>query len=134
MTRHTDWRRRLTAYLAEKSRQPFEEGRNDCALFAAGAVQAMTGRDPAGDWRGAYDSTLAGMRALKEAGYDDHVAFAAAHFEEKPAAFARPGDIAVVPGPDGPALGIVQGPGIYVLNPAGLAIVPLTAAHRAFGV
>lgn len=134
MTRLPDWQTRLTDYLAGAARRPFEEGAHDCALFAADAVRAMTGRDLAAEWRGSYASTRAGLKALARAGYRDHVALAGAHFTAKPVALANPGDLAVVPTPEGDALGVVQGECVYVLGPAGLLLASLTAATQAFEV
>lgn len=134
MTRLPSWRTRLGAYLADASRTPFVEGRHDCALFAAGAVQAMTGVDPAAPFRHRYRTTKGGLRVLRRAGYRDHLALAEAHFEEVPTAFARVGDLAAVPGADGPALGVVQGERIFVLRPEGLGSVSLLQATRAWRV
>lgn len=134
LTRLPDWKPRLTAWLARAARRPFAEGEHDCALFFAGAVEAMTGTDPAAVWRGRYPSTAAGLRMLRREGFADHVALAAARLPEVPAAYARTGDGAVVPTPDGPALGLVQGEMIYVLGPTGLRLVPRSLASHAFRV
>ena len=61
-----DWEARLSDWLAAQRGRPFEWGRNDCVLFAAGAVQAMTGRDPAADVRGTWSTRIGALRALKE--------------------------------------------------------------------
>jgi len=129
-----DWRGRLTAFLAAKARAPFVYGEHDCALFAAGAVEAMTGVDPAAEWRGRYTTWRGGLRVLRAAGHADHVAAVAALLTEVPPAFAAAGDLAVVVGEGGPALGVVQGELIYVLRPEGLALVPFETASRAFEI
>lgn len=134
MRRRRDWNERLGAYLAACGRRPFEPGRHDCALFAAGAVHAMTGEDPAADWRGAYGTISGGLRRLREAGVEDHVAAAAALFAEIPVRQARPGDLAVVRAEEGLALGVVQGPRVYVARASGLGLVPIDKAERAFRV
>lgn len=135
MTRQPDWRVRLASYLAAVAAKPFAPGEHDCALFAAGAVTAMTGVDLAADWRGAYASLPAGLRALRKAGFDDHIALVARQFKPIHPAFAQVGDIAVLEGDDGfAALGIVQGERIYVLRPDGIATLPLTDAKEAFRV
>lgn len=128
----TTRRARLTTYLADCARRPFAEGSHDCALFAAGAVQAMTGRDIAAEWRGRYISTRGGLRVLRRAGFADHIALAAHHFPvtHRP----RIGDLAAVPTEQGPALGVVQGLHIYLLAESGLALVPLSAATQFFEV
>lgn len=134
MIRYTDWRPRLIEYLGEASRLPFVEGEHDCALFLAKGVRAMTGQDYAAPYRGRYTTTKGGIRILRKAGFDDHIALAAHHLPERPVAMARAGDGAVVPTDEGPALGIVQGEGVYVLGPDGMGVVPLTTAIRAFEV
>ena len=104
-----DWRTRLEDYLTRVARRPFRPGRHDCALFVAGAVEAMTGEDPAAAWRGAYRSLAAGQDALHAAGFTDHVALVASACEEVPPALAAVGDIAVLPGDgNGAALGCYQ--------------------------
>ena len=52
-----DWPIRLEALLQARMAAPFEWGVRDCCLWAADAVQAITGHDPAADIRGTY-STL----------------------------------------------------------------------------
>lgn len=134
MMRSDKWAVVLSQYLGEVARTPFAYGRNDCALFAAGAVKAMTGVDPAAAWRGRYRTLRGGLRILRADGHDDHIAAAAALLPEVAVAMAQPGDLAVVPTPDGLALGVVQGRAIYVLRPDGLGLVDLLSATRAFRV
>jgi len=134
MRRLPDWNQRLAAYVAECGRRPFEPGAHDCALFAAGAVEAMTGEDPAAEFRGRYASLAEGLRALREAGIEDHVAAAAAALPEIAVRDARPGDLAAVRTPEGLALGVVQGPRVYVARAAGVGLAPIDMAERAFRV
>jgi len=88
MTRLPNWKKRLTAYLAEVVDRPFKPGQHDCALFVAGAVQAMTGDDLAKGWRG-YRSLTAGRRALAKRGYSDQVALAASMLPRSPRPWRR---------------------------------------------
>ena len=134
LARLPDWRTRLIAYLVQSSRQPLVYGQHDCALFWAGAVAAMTGHDLAAGWTGRYKTRAAGLQLLRTAGYDDQVAMAAALFAEVSPAFLQVGDLATVAGADGPACGVVQGEGIYVLTETGQALVPLSRAVRGFRV
>ena len=134
-TRRPDWRVRLSDYLALVAPAAFRPGQHDCAMFAAGAVEAMTGKDPAADLRGTYRSLAAGQAALVAAGYADQVAFVADLFPEIPAAMAAVGDLAVMDGEGaGMALGVVQGAAVYVLRPSGLALVNRLHIQRAFRV
>lgn len=134
MTRLPNWRGLLVAWVAGAATRPFAEGSHDCALFAAGAIAAMTGADPAAGYRGRYRSTRGGLRVLRRAGLADHLALADRHFARIAPAFARAGDLAAVAEAGGPCLGIVQGERIYVLRPEGLATVPLTTAVTAWRV
>jgi hypothetical protein len=52
MPRLPDWPARMRALIAERLHAPFRWGVNDCALFAADAVIAQCGIDPAEDLRG----------------------------------------------------------------------------------
>ena len=129
-----NWHARLAAYLAACRARPFAYGEHDCALFAAGAVQAMKGVDPALEWRGRYTTQRGGLRVLRRAGFRDHIEAVAAQFPEIPVSSALPGDLAAIGTEDGPALGVVQGAAIYVLGPGGLGLMPRSAATRAFRV
>ncbi|MCC0013865.1 MAG: hypothetical protein H6881_08305 [Rhodobiaceae bacterium] len=120
----------VIAAIEDAKRKPFKPGTHDCALFVAAVVKAKTGRDYARGWRSKYRSLKAGQALLQEAGFDDHIAIVAAHFEEIPPALARFGDIAVVED----ALGIVNGGTVFVLRPDGLGTVDLLSASRAFRV
>lgn len=132
--RRPDWYEALSRYLAETARTPFAHGEMDCALFAAGAVAAMTGVDPAQRWRGRYKTLKGGLGALRRAGFADHLALTAALLPEIPVALAQPGDLAVVETADGPALGVVALPTVLFRTPAGLGSVSFLEASRAFRV
>lgn len=136
MTRFPDWHPRLVAWLTEVARLPFAYGSHDCALFAAGAVAAMTGHDFAAPWRGRYTTLRGGLRVLRAAGFADHVSLAQSVLPPRAPAFAQPGDLAVIGDTPGDrALGVVQGPGVYVLSPSGaLALVPRMQAVAALEV
>ena len=121
----------LIAYAAEAGARPFRPGRHDCALFAAGWVKLATGQDFARGWRSTYRSLRRGQQLLEEAGFADHVDFAAAHLPEIPPAFAQIGDLAVL---DDKAFGITAGEMIYCLRPQGLGLVPRGQMRRAFAV
>lgn len=133
-TRRPDWRPRLTAYLTETAGQGFRYGSNDCALFAAGAVRAMTDCDPAAAWRGTYTTVEGGFKRLRKAGFQDHVDLAGSLFVEILPVFAQVGDLALVEGSDGNALSVFAGETIACLTPQGLGHLPRSAAVRAWSV
>jgi hypothetical protein len=135
LDRYTDWRARLTAYVAAGALPEFAYGRHDCALFAAGAVLAMTGQDFAAAYRGRYSTLRGGLRVLRQDGFADHVALAAAHLPACHPSQAMPGDLAVFDSAAGRVLGVVQGQGVYVLDQVGrIVIVPMREAVGALRV
>lgn len=129
-----DWRPRLVRYLGWAARTPFRPGTLDCALFGAGGVEAILGHDPAAGFRGRYTTLAEGFALLRAMGHADHIAMAAAEFEEFPPAQAWPGDLAVVDTAEGQALGIVQGARVYVMARPGMGLMPRADAIRSFRV
>lgn len=134
LRRTPNWRLGLGNYLSAVARKKFKPGSHDCALFVAGAVEAMTGTDFAKGHRG-YRTLKQGRAKLKKKGYSDHVAYAADQLPEIPVLMAQVGDIAVVDdGAGEDVLGVVQGSGVYALGLEGLAVVSLVSAKRAFKI
>lgn len=131
--RRADWSARLAAYLRDVQGQGFRPGHLDCALFAAGGVEAMTGQPLAPGLRG-YRTLARGQKMAQAAGYADHVDVFAQALEEIEPRRARLGDVAVVAGEPGLSVGIVQGESIYVMALDGLGLVPRSEAVRAFRV
>lgn len=123
ITRHTDWKRHLAAYLASVATRKGQIGTHDCALFTAGAVAAMTGWSPDPSLTN-YVTEAGGLRRLKGAGFADLPDFVGTYFDEQPVNAARAGDIALIDSPDGAALGIVQGAFVYVAGKFGVGLVP----------
>lgn len=63
-----DWAQRLDALVAQAQRRPFAWGSFDCCLWAADAVLAQTGEDPAADLRGTYADAAGAARVLRAQG------------------------------------------------------------------
>ncbi|MGD1880859.1 MAG: hypothetical protein ACFB11_00875 [Paracoccaceae bacterium] len=132
-----DWQHRLVQYLQSVQGKPIEPGQHDCALFLADGIEAVTGQDLAGSYRGKYDTFSKGVRLMRKEGLEDHVGFFRNTLKEIPLAFALPGDGAVVEMADGlDALGIVQGEYILLLDEqkARTVHVPLLSGSAAFEV
>lgn len=135
MRRLADWHSRLARWLCCVAPRPMQPGIHDCCLFGAGAIEAQTGIDIAAPWRGRYTTFAGGRRILRKAGYLDHVDLIARTLPEAHLSTASEGDIAIVPGEDGPAVGVVQGHAVYVLHPSGrLGLMPLHPVQRLFKV
>lgn len=123
--RRDDWQSALTEYMGQVGHLPFEFGVHDCALFAAGAVKAMTGVDLASDFRG-YSNAIEGLMMVKRAGFLDHMDV----FRQSLAPTDAPqtGDVAFTEGYEGMTIGIVSGRFILVAGKFQLERVPLAAA------
>lgn len=129
-----DWLARLTAYVDEVRRRPYEPGTTDCALFAAGAVAAMTGNDPAAAYRARYATEADGFALLRAEGTHDHVERAVSLFPMKHPSTGQTGDLAIVDVSDGLALGVVVGPRVFLVGATGLYTADLMAARKVLKV
>jgi len=134
LKRVRDWRARLSALIEARRRTPFSE-QNNCALFLADAVAAMTGVDLAKTYRGQFSTLAEGIALLRRAGYFDLCAFLAEHLDEIHPSQASAGDLMAFPSQmSGWAGGIVNGERVTVMTEAGLGTVARTAAMRAFRI
>ncbi|WP_417656195.1 DUF6950 family protein [Pseudidiomarina aestuarii] len=92
-----DWPTRLIQLLQQRRTMPFEWGVNDCCLFAADAIEAVTGEDPAPEFRDRYSTELGSMRVLKREGYESIEAVLRAKLgEPNPRQAPARGDIVLV--------------------------------------
>jgi len=105
--RHPDWQIRLEAFVSERMGAPFVWGSNDCALFAADAVLAMTGADYAEEHRG-HSTSIGAARAVKSGGGLQAMATKSLG-DPIPTAFARPGDVVLLVVQGRSAFGICNG-------------------------
>lgn len=88
--RHHDWPERLADFVRARRKTPFAWGANDCALFAADAVHAITGVDPAAECRG-YSDEREALRIIKDAGGMRGLV----SLPEKPVGMAQRGDVVI---------------------------------------
>jgi hypothetical protein len=110
------WEDALVNYIATKRDEPFEYGVNDCCLFAAGAVEAITGEDPMPEFRGKYDSLKGSLKVIKEVGAGTLEATLDQKFPEVPISHAQRGDLAFADG----SVGVVMGGFAYFVSDDGL--------------
>jgi hypothetical protein len=129
-----DWPVRLHDFVDGAKRRPFDWGTNNCALFVASAVAAMTGEEIAKSYR--FKTERGALAVLKREGFDNLADMAASKLEEIHISQAHIGDVAAIPAdsPFGFVLGIVNGETILALRPDGMGVVPLLSATRAFRV
>lgn len=116
MIRKTNWEEELSDYIASKRDEPFEYGVNDCCMFAAGAVEAMTGENPMEEFVGSYKTLAGSVRALKNIGEGSLEATLDTKFDEVEIGRAQRGDLAFFDG----SVGVVLGGFAYFVTDEGL--------------
>lgn len=137
MKRLHGWRTRLHEAVEARRRVPFSFSAGvDCALFVSDCIEAMTGEDPAADFRGRYTTDIGAMRVIRNAGYANLADLVSSKLEEIAPVRAQVGDVAFIPdeSPFGGALGIVIGEQVACLHIDGIGSVPRTLMTRAFRV
>lgn len=132
--RCSDWPERLRAYLVEAQGRPFDWGRFDCAVFADGTIEAVTGERRFADCTTGYRTRIGSLRRIRKLGYPDLGSVVADRLLERRRLEARRGDILLMASSEGPALGVVTARAIIGLAETGLTPLPLTTPGRVFGV
>jgi hypothetical protein len=127
-----DWQPRLAALFAARAAMPFTWGQFDCCLFAADAVLAVTGHDPAQDLRGTYATAAEAAAVLRQAGGVVGVAISRAGPVVRPQ-LAQPGDVGLsLLDPAAPTLAVWGGTAWHAPGASGLVPVPPHAVVRAW--
>ncbi|NIZ12912.1 hypothetical protein [Phaeobacter sp. HF9A] len=123
----------LLRYLSTRRQEwcGFRPGRADCALFAGGWVQFVSGRDLMGRF-GSYKTLEEGKAMIRQAGFEDLAALAASALPEVAVDAAEPGDVAAIRSEGEYALGILGGPQVHVLTLSGLSAISACNAERVF--
>lgn len=133
MKRLHDWQLRLREFAREKQATPFEWGKNDCCLFAADAVLAITGEDVAADMRGSYDSALGAARQLEAMGGVGVIATARLGPSVSPR-LARIGDVVLLSIDGAESLGLCNGTSVLGPSEAGTRAYGMDVAVAAWRV
>lgn len=132
VVRLPDWQRRLEAFARERARMAFSWGINDCALFAADAVEAITGQRLCEELRGHKDARAA-LRTLRQAGGVRGVATRALG-EPVSVLMARIGDVVVIQAGKREALAVCNGGTAMAPGPHGVVHVSMAQARVAWRV
>ncbi|AUM58647.1 hypothetical protein phiP47_019 [Plesiomonas phage phiP4-7] len=85
-----NWQTKLVEKLQDPIYRTWRRGTADCALFVADCCVAVSGKDPAAEYRGAYDSALGAKKALLKFG--SYEAALSRHFAEIDPRMAQRGD------------------------------------------
>lgn len=107
LTRARDWPERLAAFIDSRRHAPFAWGANDCALFAADGVLAMTGTDLAKTLRG-YKTERGALSRMRKAG---GIRGFARDLPQRAPGFASRGDIVLAIVEARETFGLVSGNG-----------------------
>lgn len=130
--RARNWQATLSAFIAERRSVPFAWGSNDCCLFVADAVQAMTGADPAAELRG-YRSTLEAARLIEDLGGLERIASDALG-DPVPPAFASVGDVVLIENDGRDLLALCNGTTALAPGELGMVVLGMDAAKAAWRV
>lgn len=130
MRRH-DWPERLDAYVESRREEPFAFGSHDCCQFAAGAVESITGENPADRWHYA-DETEALQLLELHGGVEGLVTIALG--EPVHPSRAHRGDVVTGDFPSGTAAGICLGNECVFPSALGLVFWPRSVAVKAWRV
>jgi hypothetical protein len=141
MKRLEDWPERLHEMFMAHKDKPFEWGSHDCVLSVCAAIEAMTGVDPAKEFRGRYSTEIGAVRAIKGAGHPSFEAMVSAiaadhDMKEIGPKFAQRGDMVLIDVERAPVFGIVHhnGRDAICVAPDGLRRLPVLSARRAWRV
>lgn len=129
-----NWPLLLAQFIESRRTTPFEWGKNDCCLFVADALEAITGTDFADDYRGTYTTEIGAYRALKKHA-DGTIASAwSRYFDEIPPASMGRGDVALVEVDNEPACALCFGAKLWIVSKQGLITLPRAEAKMAWRV
>lgn len=117
-----DWPIRLEALLQARMGAPFEWGARDCCLWAADAVLAITGHDPAADIRGTYADEAEALAMVRRL-HGIKTAFRQRLGPATTTALAHVGDVGLVLQAESPAAAVYVGGSWLAQGPEGLVPV-----------
>lgn len=126
MKRFYDWQLRFEAFVRERAQRPFCWGENDCGLFAAACVEAITGERVGEALRG-YHSARQALRLQRRPGGLRALACEALG-EPISARLANTGDIVLIPAGKREALAVCNGGCAIVPGPEAMTAVSMQHA------
>lgn len=139
--RLSNWPRALDTFIAAHAETPFAWGTNDCIMFASEAIAAITGHDPAAEWRGRYRSALGAARIFRPwGGFGEMVAAIAeaSGYHGQNVLMAQRGDLMLLPttatGLLWPAAGVCLGKVSAFAGPTGLTLRRTVDCNRSWRI
>lgn len=133
LKRKQGWELALAEFVERRRDDPFQFGERDCCLFVCDGIEAMTGTDPGGRWRGLYQSEKGARRLIRDNG--GVVGLASLAFGQPvPPLLAGRGDVVLVDTPGGDALALCIGDRLAAQGAIGIDYLPLSAAKAAWKI
>ncbi|WP_291015024.1 hypothetical protein [Hydrogenophaga sp.] len=133
MSRLHTWQTRFAVLCMERKVVPFEWGKNDCCLWAADAVLAITGKDFAEGLRGTYATTAEAARMLARVGGVRQLATDVLGDPVSPL-HAAVGDVVLFEDAGRELLAVCNGGTALAVAESGLEPLPMSAALAAWRV
>lgn len=130
LTRLPDWQQRFGDLVAQRMAMPFTWGQFDCVMWAADAVQAITGHDFADGMRGTYSTERQALRILKPLG--GVAALASERLSQRPLAMVRCGDVGLLDSDTRPTLVVYGGAHWLAATAKGLWGMPSERVSQAW--
>ncbi|MGA9855752.1 MAG: hypothetical protein WBR29_10795 [Gammaproteobacteria bacterium] len=132
--RNQDWLKQLTTLVQERRQQPHAWGSNDCCLFAADAVLAVTGEDKAAPLRGTYSDQAQAEKIIRDYGGLEALL---THFlgESLGPICARRGDLVLFTAPNGlDCVGVCMGTNLVCPGDERLNTFSMESAKKSWRV
>ena len=132
--RNNDWLKQLLDLISKRRQTPHAWGTNDCCLFAADAILAMTGDDKAVALRGTYTTEAEAHQIIAKFG---GLAPMLTHFLGEPRGplCARRGDIVAFTAPNGQeCVGVCVGAAFVCPGDERLNTFPMQMATQSWRV
>lgn len=130
--RFPDWEKRLREFIESRRHTSYALGSNDCCLFVADAIHAMTGEDLAADLRGYTDGETAQEIIDSHGGMINLVSTFLG--DPQGPLVARRGDVVCVKTAAGEAVGICVGNHGAFVSAERLAFWPLDHCNHSWRI
>jgi hypothetical protein len=130
--RRDDWVEQMWLAIEDHADTEFVWGVNDCCLFVARVVDAMTDSDIETQLNAAYTDEETALAYI--ASFGSLEAAVSSHLGQPEPGRPLRGDVVLIDGGDGPALGILVGGYIAGMGPNGFVYLPRSEALQRWAI
>ena len=132
MSRRNDWAAQMWAQVEDHSDAPFAWGINDCCLFVARVIDAMTETSHELELASQYTDEETALAYI--ASFGSLEAAVSSYLGQPEPGRPLRGDVVLIDGGDGPALGILVGGHIAGMGPNGFVYLPRGEALQRWAI